>query len=316
MPATLTQVVKQFRQEWTTLLEPTAILNACHDAHYAWRDRCLNPVPTTQMFFVQVIHGNTSCTHLRHLTKLDVTASASCQARSRLPLAVFSGRLGATREGLQKEPLEEGRWLGHRTFWADGSSFSLADTPELQAECGQPGGQKPGCGFPVAHLMGLFHAATGMVLSMLSAPLRPHDLPQVVALHPELKPSDILVADRAFCSSAHLSLLAQRGVHAVFRMHQKHIVDFTPGRLHVEPGKRSPKGQPGLPRSTWVKGLGKHDQGVNWLKPATLPEWMTPEQYGELPESLEVRELRYQVEQTGFRVKTITRVTTLVDSTL
>ena len=316
MPATLTQVVKQFQQEWTTQLEPNAILRACHDVNYEWRDRCLDPVTTTQMFFVQVVNGNTSCTHLRHLTKLDVTASAYCQARSRLPLAVFYRLLGSTREGLQQERLDEGRWLGHRTFWADGSSFSMSDTPALQAEFGQPGGQKPGCGFPVAHLMGLFHAGTGMVLRMLSAPLRTHDLSQVVQIHPDLRPGDVLVADRAFCSYAHLALLANRGAHAVLRMHQKQIVDFTPGRPHVEPGKRSPNGQAGLPRSQWVKRLGKQDQVVNWLKPKTLPEWMTPQQYDQLPESLEVRELRYRVEQKGFRVQVVTLVTTLVDSTL
>jgi hypothetical protein len=67
----------------------------------------------------------------------------------------------------------------------------------MPATFGQPGGQQPGCGFPVAHLMGLFHAGTGMVLKMLSAPLRTHDLSQVVPLHPELRPGDVLVTDRA-----------------------------------------------------------------------------------------------------------------------
>ncbi len=314
MPATLTQVVKQFQQDWTAQLEPEAILNACHNVGYEWRDRCLDPVTTTQLFFVQVVNGNTACTHLRHLTKLDVTASAYCQARMRLPLEVFERLLGAVRNDLQHEPLDEGRWLGHRTFWADGSSFSMSDTPELQEHFGQPGGQKPGCGFPVAHLMALFHAGTGMVLKMLSAPLRTHDLSQVARLHPDLRPGDVLVTDRGLCSYAHLALLAQRGVHAVFRMHQKQLVDFTPGRPHVEPGKRSPKGQTGLPRSRWLKQLGKQDQVVDWIKPATCPEWIDPQQYAQLPERLEVRELRYRVHQNGFRVETITLVTTLVDA--
>ena len=30
MPATLTQVVKQFQQDWTAQLEPDAILQVCH----------------------------------------------------------------------------------------------------------------------------------------------------------------------------------------------------------------------------------------------------------------------------------------------
>lgn len=316
MPATLTQVVKQFQQDWTAQLEPEAILKACQNVGYEWRDRCLDPVTTTQLFFVQVVNGNTACTHLRHLTKVNVTASAYCQARTRLPLAVFERLLRAVRDDLQQEPLDEGRWLGHRTFWADGSSLSMSDTPELQEHFGQPGGQQPGCGFPVAHLMALFHAGTGMVLKMLSAPLRTHDLSQVVELHPDLRPGDVLVTDRGLCSYAHLALLAQGGVHAVCRMHQKQIVDFTPGRPHVEPGTRSPKGQKGLPRSRWVKQLGKHDHVVDWLKPATCPEWMDPQQYAQLPESLAVRELRYRVQQKGFRVKMITLVTTLVDAAL
>jgi hypothetical protein len=53
--------------------------------------------------------------------------------------------------------------LGHRTFWVDGSSFSMPDTPALQEHFGQPGKQLPGCGFPVAHLLALFHAGTGLV---------------------------------------------------------------------------------------------------------------------------------------------------------
>ena len=40
MPATLTQVVTQFQQDWTTQLEPDAILKACHDVGYQWRERC------------------------------------------------------------------------------------------------------------------------------------------------------------------------------------------------------------------------------------------------------------------------------------
>ena len=76
MTATLTLVIKQFRQDWTGRLEPEAIRTACHDAAYRWRERTLDPVTTIQLFFVQILHGNTACTHLRHLTKLPVTKSA------------------------------------------------------------------------------------------------------------------------------------------------------------------------------------------------------------------------------------------------
>jgi hypothetical protein len=244
MTATLTQVVKQFQQDWTSQLEPEAILTACRDVAYRWRERTLDPVTTIELFCVQILHGNTACTHLRHLTKCSVTASAYCQARMKLPLSVFEQLLRSVSHALQHQPLDEGRWLGHRTFWVDGSSFSMPDTPTLQEHFGQPGKQLPGCGFPVAHLLALFHAGTGMVLEMLAVPLRTHDLSEVVGLHPALRPGDVLVADRGFCSYAHLALLVQAGVHAVFRMHQKQIVDFTPGApMWSQPdGARATKG--------------------------------------------------------------------------
>ncbi len=166
----------------------------------------------------------------------------------------------------------------------------MSDTPDLQEQFGQPGGQQPGCGFPVAHLMALFHAGTGMVLKMLSAPLRTHDLSQAIQLHPSLRGGDIMVGDRGLCSYAHLALLTRHQVHGVFRIHQQQIVDFTPGRPHVEPGKRGAKGQQGRPRSRWIKQLGANDQRVHWFKPPRAPAWMSPKQYADLPESLDVRE--------------------------
>src|SRR5215467_8442683 len=104
MTATLTQVVKQFQQDWASQLEPEAILTACRGIAYQWRERTLNPATTIQLFFVQILHGNTACTHLRHLTKLDVTASAYCQARMRPPLAVFEQLLLSVSYALQHSP--------------------------------------------------------------------------------------------------------------------------------------------------------------------------------------------------------------------
>ncbi len=110
MTVTITQVVKQFQQDWTNQLAPEAIRTACRGVAYRWRERTLDPVTTIQLFFVQILHGNTACTHLRHLTKLNVTASAYCQARMRLPLTVFERLLRSVSNALQHEPLDEGRW--------------------------------------------------------------------------------------------------------------------------------------------------------------------------------------------------------------
>lgn len=206
----------------------------------------------------------------------------------------------------------EGLWRGHRTFLVDGSAFSMPDTPELQRHFGQPGGQAAGCGFPVAKILTLFHAGTGLLLDVVAAPLRTHDMSQVDGVHPTLKPGDVLVGDRGFCSFPHLALLVGRGVHAVFRVHQKQIVDFTPGRPYAS--ARDKKATAGRPRSRWLRALGASDQVVEWFKPAYCPSWMTAEMFASLPETITVRELRYQIHRRGFRTQSVTLVTTLLDA--
>ena len=126
----------------------------------------------------------------------------------------------------------------------------------------------------------------------------------------------MLAGDRGFCSFAHLALLLQRGVQAVFRIHQRQIVDFTAGRPHVVPARGSNRGKKGLPRSRWIKAFGFQDQLVEWFKPIECPEWMSREQFVSLPARLTLRELRYHVACKGFRSKEITLVTTLIDAKL
>jgi hypothetical protein len=159
----------------------------------------------------------------------------------------------------------------------------------------------------------MLHAGTGMIAKMLAAPLRTHDMSGTIELHPELRAGDVLVADRGFCSFAHLALLWQRGVDALLRIHQRTIVDFTPDRPFVHPAQRSSK-QIGMPRSRWIKQLGRTDQIVEWFKPLTKPDWMSVEQFAALPPSLILRELRYSIHEQGFRPKEITLVTTLLDA--
>ena len=281
----------------------------CRQAGHRWRDRDLGPVVTAHLFLQQVLHGNTPVGELRRRAKLDFTDSAYCRARARLPRTVLqglqravTGRLQATTEvGLDE------LWHGHRAFLLDGSSFSMPDAPELQEHFGQPGGQAKGCGFPVAHLLTRFDAATGYLLQTAALPLRSHDLSGVAAMHEGLCPGDVLVGDRAFGSFAHLALCRRRGLHGVFRAHQKQIVSFRPHR------KAAVKGETGKPHSRWLKRLGKHDQLVEYTKPKRRPAWMTAEEYAELPATLVVRELRYTIRERGRRTRVVTLVTTLLD---
>jgi hypothetical protein len=310
----ITAVLTRLKTAWATQLQPDAILAACQEAGYtSWRDRVLTPVTTIQLFLLQILHGNTACSHLPHLSGIRFSASAYCQARARLPLRFFDRLLERFGRAVQHAALDEERWHGHRTFLVDGSGCSMPDTPALQEAFGQSTVQRPGCGFPMAHLLGLFHAGTGVLLKLVVAPLLTHDLAQVQQVHPLLAPGDVLVADRGLCSYAHLALLVQAGVHAVLRVSARQIVDFTPGRPCVRPSVRRTPAVKGIPRSRWLRALGVHDQLVAWLKPKTCPSWLTRETLLALPDSLVLREVRYHLRTPGFRTRQITLVTTLLD---
>jgi DDE family transposase len=315
MVPTITTILQRLTGEWAMLLQPEAILTVCREIGYtAWRDRLLTPVTTLQLFPWHILHGNTACSHLPHLSGLRFTAAAYCQARARLPLCFFNLLLERFGSAVQRSALDDGRWHGHRTFLVDGSGCSMPDVSALQDTFGQPTVQRLGCGFPVARLLGLFHAGTGVLLKLVVAPLVTHDLAQVQAVHSSLQAGDVLVADRGLCSYAHLALLVQAGLHAVLRVGGRQIVDFTPGRPFVKPSVRRTPAVKGVPRSRWRKALGVDDQLVTWLKPKTCPSWLTRETLAALPETLELREVRYRIGTPGFRTRQITLVTTLSDA--
>jgi len=161
-------------------------------------------------------------------------------------------------------------------------------------------------------LLALFHASTGFLLNVVSAPYRTHDMSRVGQLHPDLGAGDVIGGDRAFCSFAHMALLDKRGIFGVFRVHQKQIVNFRPHRRAASPGSRK-RGDKGLPTSRWLKRLGKHDQLVEYVKPKQRPVWITDEEYAALPDALTVRELRYKIDIPGRRTRVITIATTLLD---
>ena len=308
----IAQIVKHFKQNWIEELSDDSIAQACRDAGMSWLDSMLNPIVTVQIFLIQILHGNTACQHMPRLCEMTFTAAGYCKARMRVKLEVFELLLSRCVDSIQQQTLDAGRWLGHRVFIVDGSSFSMPDTIALQNHFGQHTAQKPGCGFPTAHWLAMLHMGTGMITKMLASPLRTHDMARTAELHPELQAGDLLVADRAFCSFAHLCLLIERRVEAVLRVHQRTIVDFTPRRPHTNPNRT--KVIKGLPRSRWLRRLGINDQVVVWFKNRNnRPNWMSKEQYASLPNEITVRELRYTVNQKGFRAKEITLVTTLLD---
>ena len=249
----------------------------------AWRDRLLTPLVTLRLFLTQILHGNCAITALRQLGGIDFAKSSYAEARARLPLMALQSLLKWLHECAART-MDPVRALGQRVLIADGSNFSVSDTPELRRHFDLPQGVKPGVGYPMGKLMGLLDAATGLFVELLALPLFQHDVRGVIGLHPMLRAGDILLADRAFGSFAHLCLLNGRGVFACMRLHQR--------------------------RKNTTSGVDR------WTRPPIAPAWMNAQDFALLPAFLHVRLVRHTVAQKGYRTRHLMIVTTLIDAAL
>ena len=52
---------------------------------------------------------------------------------------------------------------------------------------------------------------------------------------------------------------------------------------------------------------------MEWFRPVEVPAWLTAEAWAALPATLRIRVLRYTIARLGFRVRTVTLLTTLLD---
>ena len=302
--ASVPRLLRRIKNDLQPYLSGQLIEDACREAGHTWRERKLGPVKTIHLFVIQVLCFNTAMTHLRHLADAAVAAPAYCRARMRLPLAVLQTLLLRSSAAMRSKDNGQGLWCGLRAFLVDGSSTITPDTPDSQRAFGQPKGCKKGCGFPVPKVLALFDAFSGMIVELMAFPLYTHEQSRVWMLHSLLGVGDLLVGDRGFCSFAHAAMLLGRGIHGLFRLHQKQIVDFRPHR-HT--------GGKGRPKSRFVQRLGRHDQIVEWFRPASKPKWMSDQQYEALPRSIKMRELRYHLPCRGQRTLCVTIATTLLD---
>src|SRR5437879_3645362 len=75
------------------VVDRRTVERVCREHGHAWRERELDPATTVALFLQQVAHGNVSCAQVRHLGDGSFTAQAYCQARRRLPLAIFQDLL-------------------------------------------------------------------------------------------------------------------------------------------------------------------------------------------------------------------------------
>ena len=81
--------LRALRQDLPSRLDESTIHAACRKVGHSWRKCLLTPCAIIHWFITQVLHGNTALQHISLLADRQFTDAAYCQARSRLPLALF-----------------------------------------------------------------------------------------------------------------------------------------------------------------------------------------------------------------------------------
>ena len=217
---------------------------------------------------------------------------AYCQARARLPIDILARLRGAVAAHAEKAGQ---LWMGFGVKVIDGTGMSMPDTPKNQRAYPQSREQKPGCGFPSMKVVGVFSLATGALLAYAKGNKHQHELSLLHRLLDQFKPGDLALADRGFSCYTLLALLWTKKVAALFRLHHARAGDLRKG-----------------------KPLGKNDRLVQWRKPQNgerrryLP-WAL---WNGIAPELPVRILRCRLRRAGYRTRSLTLVTTLVDAQL
>lgn len=187
---------------------------------------------------------------------------------------------------------EESKWLGRTVYLADGTTHSMPDTEENQAEYPQPSSQAEGLGFPLLRSVALVSLATGLIQGRAVGPYAGKETGETALLRTlfhHLQAGDVILADRYHCGWFMLALFRELDVDFVVRLHQQRTADFTRGRR-----------------------LANGDHVVSWAKPVK-PEGSIRRSYDRLPAELQVREVQVNVAIPGFRKESLVVVTSLLD---
>ena len=208
----------------------------------------------------------------------DESTSAYCQARERLPVEV----LEAAHEELGSwfDRHHGDKWCGRSVKVIDGTTVSMPDTEENRRSWSYAPNQKPGCGFPIAHLAGMFCLATGRLVRFALGTIKDHELVLARQIIGWIEAGEVALVDRGFCAWGYIALLQRKGVDVVARLNAQ--------RSH------------------------KSGQQV-WVKPRRGANGWTKSLWDELPESITIRVIRFRVLVPGFRSEEVALATTLLD---
>jgi len=304
----LSSVLQTAGLPFSNVLTETEIAEAFDEegSHFAREEGDVyTPALTLWAFLSQVLHKGEQRSCLAVVSRVIVllaalgrkpcahNSGAYCKARAKLPEAVLQRLTTRVAEGCEREVAAAWLWKGRHVKLADGTTVSMPDTEQNQAAYPQQAAQPEGLGFPVARMVVLMSLATAMLNGLAIGPYSGKatgELALMRRLLDQLDAGDVLLADKYYCSYFMIALLLERKVDFVARLHHARKED-----------------------AYRIRRLGKKDWLIQWRRPGR-PPWMDPAIYKGMPASLTLRQVEVQVAEPGFRVESLTVVTTLADA--
>lgn len=248
------------------------------------RERLFPPTETLAMFVTQALGADRSCQHVvnqaavqRLVTGLPVCSTYTggyCRARQRLPVEMVSGLTRYLGQQIDQQLPEQWRWHGRQVRLVDGTTVTMPDTPENQADYPQQRGQKEGLGFPICRVVGITCLASGALLNASVGRFNGKGADEQTLLRSiqeTLESGDILLGDAFFPTFFLIAAMRDRGVDILMEQMggRKRVTDFRRG-----------------------KRLGQRDHLIEIKKPKLKPDWMSEAAYQGAPETITVREFK------------------------
>jgi len=278
------------------LLSDDEIEAICRHLGHTWRDRIFTPAVTVRSMVHRALNPDKSIRAvLTDLTVADdrleqTPADASwCEARSRLPQALWAELLRHSVKRLGALTAGQFLYKGRQVFLIDGSTLSMPDTPDLVEHFGYSGSRHGLSRFPLGRITFIVLTGANCVWDYRFANYRTSEDTQLHQMWERLPIGSICVFDRNFSSFYNLAKLLQRGIDSVSRLHHQR-----------DPNKLISQGTP-IGEDQWIVELD--------LTPHRRRKYKDPS----LPQHLCVRLIRLEFLRKG-KPKLIWLVTTLLDA--
>lgn len=270
------------------------------DKKTARRARVYTPHITMSLFVQQVLTKDCSCSDMvtefnkQRMTQgrreVSTNTTSYCAARVRVPLKAIE-QLTKQTAALALDSLpKKWLWHGHRVLLVDGMVINAPDTPENQAAYPQPSSQEPGLGFPQIRLCASICLTTGVVSNLAYSPVSGKSNGEQTLfrkMYPSFSAGDIVVGDSNFECYRDMAMLYEQGIFMVCDINGSRQSPFSGACQCTE------------------------ETIETWNRPGFDKSRFTTEQWERMPETLNVRVIRYCVNGRNTE-KTI--VTTLLDS--